>query len=144
MLRGQDRPEADTNPTFAGDLAIGKRFIRPQPADLGKRLRVNDQVRISPIRLIGEDSEQIGVIELDEAKRRARDAGLDLVEVSPNSTPPVCRIMDYGKWKYQQRKKEQKARSNSKTSELREVRLRPKIDTHDLNIKLGKAREFLG
>lgn len=93
--------------------------------------------------MIGEDSEQIGVIDLDEAKRRARDAGLDLVEVSPNSTPPVCRIMDYGKWKYQQRKKEQKARSNSKTSELREVRLRPKIDDHDLNIKLNKARDFL-
>lgn len=73
----------------------------------------------------------------------AREVGLDLVEVSPNSTPPVCRIMDYGKWKYQQKKKEQKARSNSKQSELKEVRVRPKTDDHDMDIKLDKAKEFL-
>lgn len=83
------------------------------------------------------------MIELAEAKQMAKDAGLDLVEVSPNSTPPVCRIMDYGKWKYQQRKKEQKARTNSKQSELKELRLRPKIDKHDLDIKMGKAKSFL-
>ena len=73
----------------------------------------------------------------------ALEAGLDLVEVAPKSAPPVCRIMDYGKWKYQQRKKEQKARSKSKQSELKEVRLRPKIDQHDLDIKMGKAHQFL-
>jgi len=83
------------------------------------------------------------VIDVEDAKRRAREAGLDLVEVSPHSTPPVCRVMDYGKWKYQQRKKEQKAKSHSKHSELKEVRLRPKIDDHDLDIKIGKARQFL-
>lgn len=106
-------------------------------------MRVNDYIRISPIRLIGDKNEQIGVIELDEAKRRAREAGLDLVEVSPTSTPPVCRIMDYGKWKYHQKKKEQKARSHSKQSELKGIRLRPKIDVHDLEIKTNHAREFL-
>jgi len=73
----------------------------------------------------------------------ASDSDLDLVEVSPKSSPPVCRIMDYGKWKYQQRKKEQKARSHSKKSELKEVRLRPKIDRHDLDIKMIKANQFL-
>jgi len=83
------------------------------------------------------------VIELDDAKRLARDAGLDLVEVAPNSTPPVCRIMDYGKWKYAQRKKEQKAKSHAKQSELKGMRLRPKIDDHDLGIKVNKARSFL-
>ncbi len=83
------------------------------------------------------------MVELDEALRRAIAAGLDLVEVSGNADPPVCRVMDYGKWKYQQRKKEQKARSHSKQSELKEVRLRPKIDEHDLNIKTEKARQFL-
>ena len=93
--------------------------------------------------MIGEDNEQAGVIELDDAKQRARDAGLDLVEVSPNSQPPVCRIMDYGKWKYAQRKKEQKAKSHSKQSEIKGMRLRPKIDDHDLDIKVGKARSFL-
>jgi translation initiation factor IF-3 len=85
----------------------------------------------------------VGVIETDEAKRRAREAGLDLVEVSPNSTPPVCRIMDYGKWKYAQSKKEQKAKAHAKQSELKGMRLRPKIDDHDLGIKVNKAREFL-
>ena len=83
------------------------------------------------------------MIDLDEARHRAREAGLDLVEVSPNSTPPVCRIMDYGKWKYAQRKKEQKAKSHAKQSELKGMRLRPKIDTHDLQIKVNKARDFL-
>lgn len=100
-------------------------------------------IRISPVRLIDENNEQIGVIETDEAKRRARDAGLDLVEVSPNSTPPVCRIMDYGKWKYAQSKKEQKAKAHAKQSELKGMRLRPKIDSHDLGIKVAKARSFL-
>ncbi len=112
--------------------------------DTGKRLRVNDQIRISPVRLIDDEDEQVGVIDLEEAKRRARDAGLDLVEVAPNTTPPVCKVMDYGKWKYAQKKKEQKAKAHSKTSELKGVRLRPKIDQHDLDIKLNKAKEFLG
>jgi len=98
---------------------------------------------MSPIRLIDENNEQVGVIDLDEAKRRAREAQLDLVEVSPGSAPPVCRIMDYGKWKYAQKKKEQKAKSHAKQSELKGVRLRPKIDPHDLEIKVNKAREFL-
>lgn len=83
------------------------------------------------------------MVEIDEAKRKARDAGLDLVEVSPTSTPPVCRIMDYGKWKYAQAKKEQKAKSHAKKSELKGMRLRPNIDQHDLGLKVKKAREFL-
>ena len=108
-----------------------------------KELRHNEQIRISPARLIDEHDDQVGVVDLDEAKRRAREAGLDLVEVAPQADPPVCRIMDYGKWKYQQRKKEQKSRGHAKHSELKEVRLRPNIDDHDLTIKLEKAREFL-
>lgn len=100
-------------------------------------------IRISPIRLINEENEQIGIVEKDEAQDRARKVGLDLVEVSPNSQPPVCRIMDYGKWKYAQKKKEQKARSHAKQSEIKGMRLRPSIDSHDLDIKVNKAREFL-
>ncbi len=100
-------------------------------------------IRISPVRLIDENNEQVGVIDLDDARQRARDAQLDLVEVSPQSSPPVCRIMDYGKWKYAQKKKEQKAKAHAKQSEIKGVRLRPKIDDHDLEIKLSKAREFL-
>jgi translation initiation factor IF-3 len=126
-----------------GGFTIARGRFQPPTRETGKSLRVNEQIRISPIRLIDHENEQIGVVDLDDAKRRAREAGLDLVEVAPTSRPPVCRIMDYGKWKYQQKKKEQKARSHSKQSELKEVRLRPKIDTHDLQIKMDKAREFL-
>lgn len=127
----------------SGELAIARGRFRPPQTDTGKRLRVNDLIRISPVRLIDENNEQVGVVDLDDARRRAKEAGLDLVEVSPNSTPPVCRVMDYGKWKYAQKKKEQKARSHAKQSELKGIRLRPKIDEHDLEIKVSKAREFL-
>ncbi len=95
------------------------------------------------MRLIDQDDNQIGIVEIDRALGMAREAELDLVEVSPNSAPPVCRIMDYGKWKYQQKKKEQKSRSGSKASEMKEVYLRPNTDVHDLHIKTEKAREFL-
>lgn len=144
LLEGPFQQATETTITRTiGGLAISRGRFQPQARDTGKRLRVNDLIRISPIRLIGDNNEQIGVIELEKARAMAKEAGLDLVEVSPLSKPPVCRIMDYGKWKYQQNKKEQKARSHSKQSELKEVRLRPKIDQHDLNIKIEKAKEFL-
>ncbi|MEM7626237.1 MAG: translation initiation factor IF-3 [Planctomycetota bacterium] len=104
---------------------------------------MNDQIRVSPIRLIDEEQNPIGVVEIDDAKNRAREAGLDLVEVSPTASPPVCKIMDYGKWKYAQAKKEQKAKAHAKKSELKGMRLRPNIDAHDLKFKTDKAREFL-
>ncbi len=124
-------------------FTIARRGFRPPPRDTGKRLRINDQIRISPVRLIDEEDNQLGVVDLDEAKRRARDAELDLVEVSPQASPPVCKVMDYGKWKYAQQKKEQKAKSHAKKSELKGMRLRPNIDDHDLGLKVRKAREFL-
>ncbi|MEE9404716.1 MAG: translation initiation factor IF-3 [Algisphaera sp.] len=104
---------------------------------------MNDQIRVSPIRLIDEEDNQIGVIDTEEAKQRANDAELDLVEVSPAASPPVCKIMDYGKWKYAQQKKEQKAKAHAKKSELKGMRLRPNIDDHDLKFKTDKARQFL-
>ena len=137
------RVAAGTRTANDGDLIIARGRFRPQPRETGKSLRVNDLIRISPIRLIDENNEQVGVIDLDDARQRARDAGLDLVEVAPQAKPPVCRIMDYGKWKYQQRKKEQKAKSHAKQSELKGIRLRPNIDDHDLEIKVNKAHEFL-
>ena len=123
--------------------AIARGRFRPQPKDTGKRLRINDQIRVSPVRLIDEEDNQIGVIDTEDAKRRARDAELDLVEVSPAAKPPVCKIMDYGKWKYAQQKKEQKAKAHAKKSELKGMRLRPNIDAHDLKFKTDKARQFL-
>lgn len=102
-------------------------------------LRCNEQIRITPIRLIGAANEQIGVIETYEAMRMAREAGLDLVEVAPTERPPVCRLMDYGKFKYQQKKKQKKHHEQ----QLKEVRLRPKTDPHDRMIKVNRAIAFL-
>jgi translation initiation factor IF-3 len=102
-------------------------------------MRRNEQIRISPVRVIGESSEQLGVMPVNEAMRMAQDAGMDLVEVAPNVRPPVCRIMDYGKFKYMQKKKTKKSHEQA----LKEVRLRPKTDDHDRGIKLRQAEKFL-
>ena len=100
---------------------------------------------MSPVRLIDEDNEMIGIVEIDVALGNAREAGLDLVEISSTAVPPVVRIMDFGKWKYQQSKKDKANKSKSKTSELKEVRLgrSMKIDPHDIEIRLDQARRFL-
>jgi len=110
-----------------------------------KRTRVNHMIRLSPIRLIGPENEQIGVVETHDAIRRAEEAGLDLVEVVPDSRPPVCKIMDYGKYKYELSKKEQKNRAAAKQNELKEIRLgrSVKIDKHDVQIRVDQARKFL-
>ncbi len=105
-------------------------------------LRVNELIRVSPIRLINEENVQIGVIEIERALVLAREAGLDLVEVSPNEEPPVCRIMDHGKWKYTRSKKTTKVKKVH-VSVLKEVRLRPKTGEHDLDVKIKRARGFL-
>ena len=105
-------------------------------------MRCNEQIRISPVRLISDTNEQVGVIPIMEAMRLAREAGMDLVEVSPNERPPVCRLMDYGKWKYKQRKKEQK--STTHASQLKELRIKSvRIDDHDQETKMNQAKKFL-
>jgi len=107
--------------------------------------RMNERIRISPIRLIDENGDQAGVVETQDALRRARDLGMDLVEVAADSRPPVCRIMDYGRFKYEQSKKEKANKAKSKVSELKEVRLgrSMKIDPHDIAIRMRQARKFL-
>lgn len=102
-------------------------------------------IRITPIRVIGPDNEQIGVIETSEALRMAQEQGLDLVEISPDVRPPVCKIMDYGKHKYELSKKQQKSRASSKSTELKEIRLgrSVKIDPHDVQIRVDQTRRFL-
>ena len=104
--------------------------------------RVNHRIRVPEVRLIDEDGEQVGIVNTKDARRRAEDAGLDLVEVSPQARPPVCRIMDYGKFKYQQRKKEKKG-GPKHVSLLKELRVRPAIDSHDLAYRLDNGRRFL-
>jgi translation initiation factor IF-3 len=106
-------------------------------------LRINERIRITPIRLIDENNQQIGVIATLEAIERAKEAGLDLVEVSPTSTPPVCRIMDYGKYLYEQKRKVKQNLKKQHTVTLKEIRLRPKIDDHDKQVKMEQASKFI-
>jgi len=108
-----------------------------------KDLRMNERIRAEQVRVIDQDNQQIGIIDVSEALAMARQAGMDLVEVAPTSSPPVCRVMDYGKWKYDQKKKDHKNRHRQHQVVIKEVRLRPKIDSHDQMVKLRKAREFL-
>jgi translation initiation factor IF-3 len=111
---------------------------------ISTNFRHNEQIRISPVRLVNDKEEQVGIISTGEAMRMAREAGMDLVEVAPNARPPVCRIMDYGKWRYQQQKKEDRGRASSKAGQLKELKLRTvKIGEHDLMIKINHARGFL-
>ncbi len=106
-------------------------------------MRINERIRVSPIRLIGANGEQVGIIPTREALDRARDSGLDLVEVSPNSRPPVCRIMDFGKFKYELSKKDKLAKKKQHSFQLKEMRFRPKIDEHDFMFKTRHVKEFL-
>lgn len=111
---------------------------------ISTNFRHNEQIRISPIRLINDKEEQVGIVSTAEALRMAREAGLDLVEVAPTARPPVCRIMDYGKWRYQQQKKEDKSRASSRAGRLKQINIDTiRIGDHDLEIKINRARDFL-
>jgi translation initiation factor IF-3 len=105
--------------------------------------RVNERIRIREVRLIDQDGKQIGILSTADALQMAKDAGLDLVEVAAQARPPVCKIMDYGKFKYEQRKRTQQSRKKMHQVKVKEVRLRPKIEKHDLEVKLRRARQFL-
>jgi translation initiation factor IF-3 len=105
--------------------------------------RVNERIRIREVRLIDEEGQQVGIVPTREAMEMARSKGLDLVEVAPNAVPPVARIMDYGKFRYEQSRKERESRRHQHVIELKEVRIRPKIDEHDLETKGRQAAKFL-
>ena len=105
--------------------------------------RVNALIRVPEVRVIGADGEQLGVLKTSEAIRQAKELGYDLVEVAPNSVPPVCRIMDFGKFKYEQSKKEHKSRQHQKSTQVKEIKLRPRTDKHDLDTKVRQILGFL-
>jgi translation initiation factor IF-3 len=113
----------------------------PPTRDTGPR--VNDRIRAPEIRLIGADGENVGVVPPARAMELAERAGLDLVEISPNASPPVCKIMDYGKFKYEQQKRESEARKKQKVIEVKEVKFRPNTDTHDYDVKMRNVFKFL-
>ena len=103
----------------------------------------NEQIRDREIRLIGEDGEQLGIMSARDAMKLAREANLDLVKIAPTAKPPVCKIIDYGKYRYEQARREKEARKKQKTIEVKEIRLSPNIDTNDLNTKVNQARKFV-
>lgn len=104
---------------------------------------INEQIRDREIRLISENGEQLGIMSAREAMKIAQEAELDLVKIAPMAKPPVCKIIDYGKYKYEQTRKEKEARKKQKTVEVKEVRLSPNIDTNDLNTKINNAKKFI-
>ena len=105
--------------------------------------QLNEEIRDKEIRLIGADGAQLGIMSAAEANDMAEEQGLDLVKISPNATPPVCKIMDYSKFCYDQKKREKDARKNQKVVEIKEIRMSPSIDTNDLNTKIKNAQKFL-
>ena len=117
----------------------GPRFV-PPPEETH---RINRKIRTPQVRLIGTEGEQIGIVPIDEALRLAEQAALDLVEIAPKATPPVCRILDYGKFKYQQHKKESEAKKKASTTTVKELRLGYRTDTGDIERQIAKARDFL-
>ncbi len=104
---------------------------------------MNERIRAPEIRLIGADGENVGVVTPERAMEMADEAALDLVEISPNANPPVCKIMDYGKFKYEQQKRESEARKKQKTIDIKEVKFRPNTDTHDYEVKMRNVFKFL-
>jgi len=112
------------------------------PAIESKQQRINEQIRTSPVRVISGDGTQLGIMTTELAMEAARAVNLDLVEVAPTERPPVCRIMDFGKFKYQQKKRQHKA--HTRQIKIKEIRVRPKTGDHDIEVKVNRAREFLG
>ena len=106
-------------------------------------LMINEQIRDREVRLIGQDGEQLGIMSAREAQKIALEAELDLVKIAPTAKPPVCKIIDYGKYKYEQTRKEKEAKKKQKTVDVKEVRLSPNIDTNDLNTKVNNAKKFI-
>ncbi|EGG91168.1 translation initiation factor IF-3 [Lachnospiraceae oral taxon 107 str. F0167] len=104
---------------------------------------INEQIKVKEVRLISSEGEQLGVVSINEAREKAEEAGLDLVLIAPTAKPPVCKIIDYGKFRYEIARKDKEAKKKQKTIEIKEVRLSPNIDTNDLNTKVSSARKFL-
>jgi len=106
--------------------------------------RVNDQIAVASVRLIDAEGTNVGVVSTREAQQLAFDSGLDLVEISPGASPPVCKILDYGRYKYEAQKKKNEARKKQKVIEIKEIKMRPNIDTHDYDVKMRSIQKFIG
>ena len=122
-------------------IAISKKTNRPSKFD---KTNINNNIRAKEVRVIDPDGNQVGIIPTYKALAKAGDFGLDLVEISPNANPPVCKIMDYGRYKYEQTKKQQEAKKKQSTFQIKEIKIRPKTGEHDLQIKIGHIKKFIG
>ena len=118
----------------------GRRFSRDTR---GPQIRINHRIRVPEVRVVAEDGSNLGVLSTEAALRRAQEVGLDLVEVNPKATPPVCKILDFGKYKYEEKKRAREAKRKQTIVEVKEIKLRPKTDDHDLDTKVRAARKFL-
>ena len=164
FLRNKKVAPRDAHDARAEDVALRPRisarvrkrtliFICLQEADIVlfllwgykaiSELFINEQIRDKEVRVVGEDGTQLGVMPTKEAQKLADEAGLDLVKIAPTAKPPVCKIVDYGKYRYEQARREKEAKKKQKTVEVKEIRLSPNIDTNDLNTKMNAARKFL-
>ena len=124
-------------------MALGHSRFDPRQQQRGYQIRVNHRIRVPEVLVIGADGGKLGVLQTHEALRMAQEAGLDLVEINPKADPPVCKILDFGKYKYEEKKKAAQARRNQAIVEIKEIKLRPKTDDHDINFKIKAARRFL-
>lgn len=128
---------------FYVDSLITIHFFNYHGGVIISDLMINGQIRDKEVRLIANDGEQLGIMSAREAQKLAEEAGLDLVKISPKAKPPVCKIIDYGKYKYEQTRKEKLAKKKQKVIDVKEVRMSPNIDTNDLNTKINHAKKFL-
>ena len=124
-------------------MALGNPRFDPRQQQRGYQIRVNHRIRVPEVRVIDADGSMLGVLQTHEALRKAQEQGLDLVEVNPKAEPPVCKILDFGKYKYEEKKKQAQARRNQSVVEIKEIKLRPKTDDHDINFKVKAARRFI-
>ena len=137
-------PSSPSSPSNPSGPSFRPRFPRgPVPNQNKDEHRINERIRVPEVRLIDEIGTQVGVVPTREALQMARDRGLDLMEVSPNSNPPVCKICDYGKFKYEKKKKEAQARKKQTVIKVKEIQLRPQTEEHDLDYKFKNVRTFL-
>jgi len=124
-------------------MAFGPSRFDPRQQQRGYQIRVNHRIRVPEVLVIGPDGGKLGVLQTHEALRMAQEQGLDLVEINPKADPPVCKILDFGKYKYEEKKKQAQARRNQAVVDIKEIKLRPKTDDHDINFKIKAARRFL-
>ncbi len=142
MREARHGAAAPAHPSSEATLGKRRRSRRPPPREEGEP-RVNEQIGISHVLLIDQHGEALGEFPTEDALQMARDVGLDLVEVAPNARPPVCRLTDYGRLRYEKQKQESAARKRRHQVQVKEIKVRPKTDDHDMSVKIKRARKFL-